>query len=62
MNSKFEDDKKAREEKGLPAKNLPADLQNKAKGQKRPRTFSGGNYRGKFYSAALSPTPKTDVF
>lgn len=46
VNSKFEDDKKAREEKGLPAKNLPADLQNKAKGQKRPRTFSGGNYRG----------------
>jgi len=46
VNAKFEEDKKAREEKGLPAKNLPADLQNKAKGQKRQRTFSGGNYRG----------------
>jgi len=46
VNAKFEEDKKAREEKGLPAKNLPVDLQNKAKGQKRQRTYSGGNYRG----------------
>ena len=46
VNAKFEEDKKAREEKKLPAKNLPDDLQNKGKGQKRPRTFSSGNPRG----------------
>lgn len=49
VNAKFEDDKKAREEKKLPVKNLPSDLQNKAKGQKRQRTYSGSGgtgYRG----------------
>lgn len=46
VNAKFEEDKKAREEKKLPAKKLPEDLQNKGKGQKRPRTQSGGNPRG----------------